>query len=145
MRAEAFTALGNQGGVLQALLQRYTQALFSQIAQSSACNRLHTIEQRCARWLLQTHDRVDSDRFPLTQEFLAQMLGVQRSSVNGAAGALQDQGVIRYSRGIITILDRDGLENVACECYRVVADEFARLIPQPPSRRPFRIGASSHP
>jgi CRP-like cAMP-binding protein len=145
MRAEAFTALGNQGGVLQALLQRYTQALFSQIAQSSACNRLHTIEQRCARWLLQTHDRVDSDRFPLTQEFLAQMLGVQRSSVNGAAGALQDQGVIRYSRGIITILDRDGLENVACECYRVVTDEFARLIPQPPSRRPFRIGASSHP
>jgi CRP-like cAMP-binding protein len=129
MRAEAFTALANQGGLLQALLQRYTQALFSQISQSSACNRLHTIEQRCARWLLQTHDRVTADKFPLTQEFLAQMLGVQRSSVNGAAGALQDQGVIRYSRGVITVLDRQGLEDAACECYRIIANEFARLIP----------------
>jgi CRP-like cAMP-binding protein len=129
MRAAAFSALANQGGVLQGLLQRYTQALFSQIAQSSACNRLHTIDQRCARWLLQTHDRVSSDEFPLTQEFLAQMLGVQRSSVNGAAGALQERGVIRYSRGVITILDREGLEAAACECYRVIAGEFARLIP----------------
>lgn len=129
MRAEAFTALANQGGTLQALLQRYTQALFSQISQSSACNRLHTVEQRCARWLLQTHDRVTADEFPLTQEFLAQMIGVQRSSVNGVANTLQDQGVIRYSRGIVTIADRKGLEGVACECYRIIADEFARLIP----------------
>lgn len=129
MRTEAFTALANQGGLLQALLQRYTQALFSQVAQSSACNRVHTIEQRCARWLLQTHDRVSSDQFPLTQEFLAQMLGVQRSSVNGAAGALQQQGLIRYSRGVIAVLDRKGLERASCECYHVIADEFARLIP----------------
>lgn len=129
MRAEAFTALANQGGVLQALLQRYTQALFSQISQSSACNRLHTVEQRCARWLLQTHDRVTGDEFLLTQEFLAQMLGVQRSSVNGVANTLQDQGVIRYSRGRVTVVDRKGLEGVACECYRIIADEFARLIP----------------
>lgn len=129
LRAEAFAAFANQGGTLQALLQRYTQALFSQVSQSSACNRLHAIEQRCARWLLQTHDRVSSDRFSLTQEFLAQMLGVQRSSVNGAAATLQDQRLIRYSRGVITVLDRNGLEGAACECYRIIADEFARLIP----------------
>jgi CRP-like cAMP-binding protein len=129
IRAEVFTALLDGDGALQALLQRYTQALFSQIAQSSACNRLHTIEQRCARWLLQTHDRVNSDQFPLTQEFIAQMLGVQRSSVNSVAGALQDSGLIRYSRGVITITDRDGLEGTACECYRVIDEEFARLIP----------------
>jgi CRP-like cAMP-binding protein len=129
MRADAFTAVANNGGELQAVLQRYTQALFSQVAQSSACNRLHAIEQRCARWLLLTHDRVGKDEFPLTQEFIAQMLGVQRSSVNGVATALQRDGVIRYSRGVITILDRRSLERVSCECYRVIADEFSRLIP----------------
>jgi CRP-like cAMP-binding protein len=129
IQAADFIALSNRGGTLQSILQRYTQALFSQIAQSSACNRLHTIDQRCARWLLQTHDRVTSDEFPLTQEFLAQMLGVQRSTVSGVASGLQEQGLIRYSRGVIAILDREGLERTACECYRVVADEFARLIP----------------
>jgi len=129
MRAEPFGALLSAGGTLHALLQRYTQALFSQVAQSSACNRLHTIEQRCARWLLQTHDRIGSDEFQLTQEFLAQMLGVQRSSVNAAAGAIQERGHIRYARGLITVLDRAGLEGDACECYRVIADEFDRLVP----------------
>jgi CRP-like cAMP-binding protein len=129
MRAEAFTALLNDGGTLRELLQRYTQALVSQIAQSSACNRLHVIEQRCARWLLQTHDRVRSESFPLTQQFLAQMLGVQRTSVNAAAGALQNSGLIRYSRGVITVLDREGLEAAACECYRVITDEINRLVP----------------
>jgi len=128
MSAEAFTTRANNGGALQALLQRYTQALFSQVAQSSACNRLHSIEQRCARWLLLTRDRVGKDRFPLTQEFLAQMLGVQRSSVNGVASTLQKAGVIRYTRGVITILDGAALERVSCECYRVIADEYARLI-----------------
>ena len=127
--AERFAALTDGAGVLQKLLERYTQALFVQVAQSSACNRLHTLEQRCARWLLQTEDRIGAPRFPLTQEFLAQMLGVQRSSVNTAAGALQQHGVIRYSRGVITILDRPGLETLACECYRVSAAEYARLIP----------------
>lgn len=129
MRAEAFTALSSNGGVMQALLQRYTQALFSQVAQSSACNRLHPIEERCGRWLLQTHDRVGSDEFPLTQEFLAQMLGVQRTSVNEAASSLQEKGLIGYSRGVIAILDRKGLEDAACECYAVVRDEYARLVP----------------
>jgi CRP-like cAMP-binding protein len=129
MSADAFTAVANNGGELQALLQRYTQALFSQVAQNSACNRLHSIEQRCARWLLLTHDRVGRDEFPLTQEFIAQMLGVQRSTVSGVAGALQKDGVIRYSRGVITIVDRRALEAISCECYRVIADEFAHLIP----------------
>jgi CRP-like cAMP-binding protein len=129
MPAEAFVGVANNGGGLQVLLQRYTQALFSQVAQTSACNRLHSIEQRCARWLLLTHDRVRKDQFPLTQEFIAQMLGVQRSSVNGVAGTLQKDGVIRYTRGVITILDRPALEAGSCECYRVIAEEFARLIP----------------
>jgi CRP-like cAMP-binding protein len=110
-------------------LQRYTQALFAQVSLSSACNRLHAIEQRCARWLLQTHDRVTSDTFPLTQEFLAQMLGVQRTSVTTATGALKQRGRIRYSRGIVTILDRKGLEADSCECYRRIQDELVRLIP----------------
>jgi CRP-like cAMP-binding protein len=129
MRADAFAAVANNGGSLQTLLQRYTQALFSQVAQSSACNRMHPIEQRCARWLLLTHDRVGDDEFPLTQEFLAQMLGVQRSTVNGVASTLQKDGVIRYSRGVITIVDRGALERASCECYRIIAEEFARLIP----------------
>jgi CRP-like cAMP-binding protein len=128
MPAERFTGLANNAGALQALLQRYTQALFSQVAQSSACNRLHSIEQRCARWLLLTRDRVGKDQFPLTQEFLAQMLGVQRSSVNGVASTLQKAGVIRYTRGVITILDGASLERVSCECYQVIAEEYARLI-----------------
>ena len=126
--SEAFTGLANNGGALQALLQRYTQALFSQVAQSSACNRLHAIEQRCARWLLLTHDRVGKNQFPLTQEFIAQMLGVQRSSVNAVASTLQKDGVIRYSRGVITILDRAALEGISCECYGVIAEEFGRLV-----------------
>jgi CRP-like cAMP-binding protein len=129
MPADAFTRFATNGGKLQVLLQRYTQALFSLVAQNSACNRLHTVDQRCARWLLLTHDRVKGDEFPLTQEFLAQMLGVQRTSVNSAAAALQERGLIRYSRGVISILDRAGLEDVSCECYRVVDDEFRRLIP----------------
>ena len=128
MPAEAFGGLANDGGPLQRLLQRYAQAMFSQVAQSSACNRLHSIEQRCARWLLLTGDRVGKEQFPLTQEFLAQMLGVQRSSVNTVARTLQNDGAIRYSRGLITILDRPALERVSCECYRIISEEFARLI-----------------
>jgi CRP-like cAMP-binding protein len=130
MPADRLSDLANNGGALQSLLQRYTQALFSQVAQSSACNRVHAIEQRCARWLLLTQDRVGRAQFPLTQEFIAQMLGVQRSSVSGVASTLQKEGLIRYTRGVITILDRRGLERVSCECYRVIADEFSRLIPQ---------------
>jgi CRP-like cAMP-binding protein len=115
---------------LRRLLLRYTQAYLTQVAQGAACNRLHGIEARCARWLLMTHDRVGgSDAFPLTQEFLAIMLGVRRAGVSVAAGALQDAGLIRYRRGGIRVLDRAGLEAAACECYGVVRRQYDRLLP----------------
>jgi CRP-like cAMP-binding protein len=126
--AAAFTAAIKQNGPLVRVLNRYTQALFNQVAQTTACNRVHLVEQRCARWLLQTHDRVGSDQFLLTQEFLAQMLGVRRSGVSAAAGLLQKAGLIRYARGRITVLDRPGLESAACECYGIIKKEFERLL-----------------
>jgi CRP-like cAMP-binding protein len=115
---------------IRRLLNRYTQAYLTQIAQTAACNRLHHIEARCARWLLMTHDRVGgADQFPLTQEFLAIMLGVRRAGVTVAAGALQDAGLIRYRRGGIRVLDRPGLESAACECYAIVRRHFDQLLP----------------
>jgi CRP-like cAMP-binding protein len=102
------------------LLLRYAEAMIVQLAQHAACNRTHSIEQRCARWLLMTRDRVASDEFPLTQQFLAQMLGVRRATVTMIAGALHKAGLIDYSRGRIRIVDGRGLERVACECYDVV-------------------------
>jgi len=126
--AEAFRAEIKRNGPLVRVLNRYTQALFIQVAQVAACNRVHLVEQRCARWLLQTHDRVGADQFLLTQEFLAQMLGVRRAGVSGAARRLQKEGLIRYVRGRITVLDRKGLESAACECYRVVKREYDRLL-----------------
>lgn len=112
------------------LLHRYAQAYLTQVAQGAACNRLHGIEQRCARWLLMTHDRVGgADTFPLKQEFLAIMLGVRRAGVTVAAGALQDAGLIRYRRGSIRVLDREGLEAATCECYGVIRGQFDRLLP----------------
>jgi CRP-like cAMP-binding protein len=107
---------------------RYTQATLTQISQSSVCNRAHSIDERCARWLLMTHDRVDGDRFELTQEFLAEMLGVRRPSVSTAASILQQAGFIRYSRGRVEVVDRAGLESAACECYGVIRREYERLI-----------------
>jgi CRP-like cAMP-binding protein len=128
MGAEHLIAMLDPASGLFALLQRYTQALFSQIAVASACNRLHLIEQRCARWLLMTHDRVDGDRYALTQEFLAQMLGVQRTSVNEVAQRLQDAGLIAYRNGTVDIVDRAGLEAASCECYQRIRVEFDRLL-----------------
>lgn len=128
MRADVFKAKVTAGSQLHELLQRYTQALFNLIAQSSACNRLHSIEERMCRWLLMTQDRVGKNEFPLTQEFLSQMLGVRRPSVSVVASILQKAGLIRYSRGGMTILDREGLEAGSCECYGVVKGEFERLI-----------------
>jgi CRP-like cAMP-binding protein len=113
---------------VHSMLGRYTQALFTQVGQSSACNRMHAMTQRCARWLLQTHDRVHADEFTLTQDFLAQMLGVRRATVTEAAGALQDAGVIAYKHGRITMLDRPRLEGMCCECYSIIAREYDRLI-----------------
>jgi CRP-like cAMP-binding protein len=109
-------------------LMRYTVALLTQIAQGTSCNRLHEVQERCARWLLQTHDRVDGDTFPLTHEFLSQMLGVHRPTVSVAAAILQKAGLIQYDRGIITIVDRDGLEAASCSCYKTITAEYRRLL-----------------
>jgi len=113
---------------MRAVMLRYTHALFNQVAQSAACNHFHDIEQRCCRWLLMTHDRMESEEFLLTQEFLAMMLGVQRTGVTRAASALQRRGLIEYTRGMVTILDRRGLRNLSCECYAVSKKEFDRLL-----------------
>ena len=109
------------------LVNQFSYALFSLVGQNAACNRLHSIEQRCARWLLMTRDRVEDDDFHLTQEFLSQMLGARRASVTEAAAALQASGAISYSRGRIIITDRMLLEDLSCECYDVVRTAFARL------------------
>ncbi|MEH2121790.1 Crp/Fnr family transcriptional regulator [Nostoc sp.] len=128
MTVDAFKTNVTTDSQLYNLLQRYTQALFNQIAQSAACNRLHSIEQRMCRWLLMTADRVETDSFSLTQEFLSTMLGVNRSSVSLTASILQRAGLIEYVRGQMTILDRPGLEDITCECYQVVRAEFNRLL-----------------
>jgi CRP-like cAMP-binding protein len=116
------------GGKFQYLLLRYTQALITQISQTAVCNRLHTVEQQLCRWLLLSHDRVKADELIMTQELIADMLGVRREGVTVAAGRLQDSGAISYVRGHIKILDRQKLEATVCECYRVVKDEFQRLL-----------------
>lgn len=123
-----FLTLVDQDRDFHALLMRYTMALINQIAQSTSCNRLHEVQERCARWLLQSHDRVSGDSFELTQDFLAQMLGCHRPTVSIAAGMLQNAGYIEYSRGKITILDRKGLESASCNCYRVVKNEYEKLL-----------------
>jgi len=128
MAAEAFHHhLERETSLTQALLL-YTQALLTQVAQCSACNCHHPVAARCARWILQTHDRVKGDEFPLTHEFLGLMLGVRRASVTLTAGALQKRRLIRYHRGVVTVLNRKGLEGAACECYRLINDEFDRLL-----------------
>ena len=114
-------------GALQRLLLRYIGATMAAVRQSAACNRLHSLEQRCARWLLELHDRADTDTFSMTHEFLAMMLGVRRPGVSLAAHTLQEKGLITYAHGAMTVLDRHGLEAAACECYRVIQDECERL------------------
>jgi len=114
-------------GELRRHLQKYLMANLVQSAQNAACNRLHNITERLGRWLLTCHDRVVSDRMPLTQEFLAAMLGTPRTTVTLAAGSLHQAGIIDYTRGQVTIKDRQGLEDAACECYRTVRAEFDRL------------------
>jgi CRP-like cAMP-binding protein len=128
MDAETFSGKHSAGGAFTSVIQRYTQAFVTQLGQQVACNGLHSVEERCARWLLLTNDRVGADEFPLTQEFLSQMLGVRRPSVTVVAGILQQAGFIRFRRGRVTILDRQGLESAACECYRVLREVFDRLL-----------------
>ena len=116
------------GGKLRDLTLRYTHTLFTQVAQTAACNRLHSIEQRLARWLLLTQDRVDSHEFVLTQDFLSRMLGVRRAGVSVAATTLKQAGLIDYHRGTMMVVDRKGLENYSCECYGIVRDEYDRYL-----------------
>ncbi len=127
MEATAFRAAVEASASLKQMLLRYVLAVITQISQNAACYQYHGINSRCARWLLTARDRVAGDSFGLTQEYLAMMLGVTRPSVSTAAGALRAAGLIKYSRGIVTILDRDGLESASCECYRIIENEFARL------------------
>ena len=123
-------ALKLRAPALADLFNRYADVLLAQMMQSVACNALHNIEQRCCRWLLATHDRVGDNLILLTQEALAEMLGVQRTTVTAVARTLQDEGLIRYSRGRIEILDRPRLERRACECYAAVETHFERLLPE---------------
>jgi len=118
----------NRGGLFQRLLLRYTQALMTQISQTTACNRHHSVEQQLCRWLLLTLDRLPSNELVMTQELIANMLGVRREGITEAAGKLQHAGVIRYRRGHISVLDRAGLEARVCECYAVVKTELNRLL-----------------
>jgi CRP-like cAMP-binding protein len=118
----------NRGGLTQRLLLRYTQALITQMSQTAACNRHHTLEQRLCRWLLLSLDRLQTPELVITQEMIAHMLGVRREGVTEAAGQLQRDGVIHYRRGHITVLQRSGLEARVCECYAVVKKEMGRLL-----------------
>jgi CRP-like cAMP-binding protein len=130
LRAGALKAEFGRGGELQHLLLRYTQALITQMAQTAVCNRHHSVEQQLCRWLLLSLDRLRSNELSMTQELIANMLGVRREGVTEAAGKLQAQGLIHYSRGRITALDRPKLEARACECYAVVKREYDRLLPR---------------
>lgn len=128
LRAKTLREEFAKGGEFQRLLLRYTQALITQISQTAVCNRLHSVEQQLCRWLLLTRDAVESDELIMTQEIIANMLGVRREGVTVAAGRLQDKGIISYARGRIRVLDRRRLEETACECYQAVKDEFSRLL-----------------
>src|SRR6478609_2930569 len=130
LKAAVLKAEFERGGELQHLLLRFTQALITQMTQTAVCNRHHAVDQQLCRWLLLSLDRLPSNEVMMTQELIANMLGVRREGVTEAAGKLQDAQLIHYSRGRITVVDRPGLEAQACECYRVVKKEFDRLLPE---------------
>jgi CRP-like cAMP-binding protein len=130
MSVEAFRGELDARGPFYELVSRYSQALQVLLMQSTACNGLHSVEERCARWLLMTHDRVEGDAFPLTHEFLGYMLGVRRPTVSLVLGTLDKAGVIRNGSKRITVVNRDRLEQTSCECYQVVQRAFDRLLPQ---------------
>jgi CRP-like cAMP-binding protein len=133
----------NRAGPLLRLLLRYTQALITQMTQTAVCNRHHSVEQQLCRWLLLSIDRLSSDSLTMTQELIANMLGVRREGVTEAAGKLQRAGLIRYKRGRIDVLDRPGLERAVCECYAVVQAEFSRLLSDLPPTVQSSIGRSN--
>jgi CRP-like cAMP-binding protein len=116
--------------LLRNVILHYKETLLAQVQQTAGCNALHKTEARLARWLLQTRDRVDSDRIPLTQEFLSEMLGVRRTTVTMVAGVLQEAGLIRYRRGYVEIIDRRGLEQAACECYGIIRRRTDQDLPK---------------
>jgi CRP-like cAMP-binding protein len=128
MEPDTFASWISEGGAFAEAVHLYTQAFVSQISQQVACNGLHSVEERCARWLLLTADRVGTNEFPMTQEFLAQMLGVRRPSVTVVQGTLQQAGLIKSRRGRLEITDRRGLERASCECYGVLREVFDRLL-----------------
>ena len=128
--ADAFVSVLQETPTFTAMLHRYANALMNQSSQQVACNRLHTLEQRCAKWLLTTHDHMSSGELPLTQELLAVMLGVRRPGVTVAAQALQNAGLIQYKRGRIGVSDRGGLEKMACECYGRIREDYEHLLGQ---------------
>lgn len=128
MEASALREELAQGGMLQSLLMRSALAMLKQATQTAACNRSHHIAERLARWLLTAHDRVEGDELKMTQEFIAEMLGTRRAGVSEAASILQTDGLIRYSRGHIRVLNRKGLEEFACQCYSIVKAEYDRLL-----------------
>ena len=128
MPARLFQEEVGRNRAFRDIVQRYAQAYLTQVSQAAACNRLHPVEQRLCRWILMSHDRVGADTLPLTQDMIAQMLGVRRASVSVVAGKLQKQGLIRYNRGVITLLDRPAMESCTCECYHVVRKEYERLL-----------------
>jgi CRP-like cAMP-binding protein len=129
LRAQLLKDEFGRFGTMMQLLLRYTQALITQMAQTAVCNRHHSVDQQLCRWLLLSLDRLDSSELTMTQELIANMLGVRREGVTEAAGKLQDAGLVRYRRGKITVLDRPRLEARSCECYQVVKREFDRLLP----------------
>ncbi len=132
LKAQVLKEEFGRGGPVMQLLLRYTQALITQMAQTAVCNRHHSVEQQLCRWLLLSLDRLPSDELTMTQELIANMLGVRREGVTEAAGRLQRAGLIKYSRGRISVLDRPGLERTVCECYAVVKKEFDRLLSELP-------------
>jgi CRP-like cAMP-binding protein len=136
LKAAVVKAEFERGGPLQQLLLRYTQALIAQMTQTAVCNRHHALDQQLCRWLLLSLDRLPTNKLAMTQELIANMLGVRREGVTEAAGKLQDAGLIRYSRGHITVLDRPRLEKRVCECYAVVKRELDRLLPARAESRP---------
>jgi CRP-like cAMP-binding protein len=128
IKANALQTEFDRGGFFQKLLLRYTQSLITQISQTAVCNRLHNVDQQLCRWLLINHDQLETNKLIMTQELIANMLGVRREGVAVAAKKLQEKGLIEYVRGTITMLNRKGLEEAACECYQIVMDEYERLL-----------------